>query len=249
MKNLFGALIALGLFFACFVTYIFQNVMFPGTLAAAANVAAGNIPGYEGQIAQWMLADASGVTSASPYQSSVLEPFDGYTGPTGFYSCGPYFIQTRAIVITTLFHEDEGWSNNCKCIYYHTGIDYATISPDLLPVLLAPMAGKVVFAGWSRIGYGNLIVIENDGVRVYLAHLSALGVYPGQIVSAGEPVGHVGTTGNSTGPHLHFEVRIRDPQHAQYGLIVDPSSVMLPGQTQACNWTDGQGDHYVWKLR
>ncbi len=247
MKNLIVGLAGLALFFACFVTYIFQNMMFPGTLAAAANVAAGHIPGYEGQIAEWMLADANGATSGSGYTSSVLTPFDGYSGPTGFYSCGPYFIQIDSIVITTLYHEDEGWNNKCGCEYYHTGIDYATRGK--YPTLLAPISGKVVFASWDKSGYGNLVVIENNGVRVYLAHLSAFAVTQGQIVSAGDPVGNIGSTGNSSGPHLHFEVRVRDPQHDKFGLIVDPSTVLLPGESLPCNWTNGQGDGYVWKLK
>jgi murein DD-endopeptidase MepM/ murein hydrolase activator NlpD len=247
MKVLMG-LIGLGLLFLCFIGYSFQNVMFPATMAAAADQAAESIPGYEGQIANWMLSeDTAGSASGSPYASSVLTPFDGYSGPTGFYSCGPYFIQMPEIVITTLYHEDEGWSSACGCEYYHTGIDYATLHQ--YPQLLAPMAGKVVFAGWDRSGYGNLVVLENAGVRVYLAHLSAIAVTVGTIVSAGDPIGNIGSTGHSTGPHLHFEVRIRDPKHSQYGLIVDPSSILLPGQTQPCNWTNGQGDGYVWKLR
>ncbi len=85
MKKLLIGLVGLGLFFACFMTYVFQNIMFPGTMAAAANAAAGSIPGYEGEIAQWMLSDGNGASSASSgYQSSVLEPFDGYSGLTGF---------------------------------------------------------------------------------------------------------------------------------------------------------------------
>ncbi len=247
MKVLIG-LIALGLLFRCFVGYSFQNVMFPATMAAAADQAGQSIPGYEGQIASWMLSgDTSGSASGSPYASSVLTPFDGYSGPTGFYSCGPYFMQTNLVVITSLFHDDRGWDNTCKCERYHTGIDYGVWGA--LPPLLAPISGKVVFAGWSTAGYGNLVVIENQGVRVYLAHLSLIGVAPGQIVTAGDQVGVVGTTGNSTGPHLHFEVRIRDPLHDKYGLIVDPSTVMLPGQTQPCDWLNGGGLGYIWKLK
>jgi murein DD-endopeptidase MepM/ murein hydrolase activator NlpD len=245
----FLGLAAVAFLFICFLAYGFQNVMFPAVIAVAADQAAKSIPGYEGQIADWMLSDKPGAAPAASlaYTSSVLTPFDGYSGPTGFYSCGPYFIQMPEVVITTLYHEDEGVNARCGCEYYHTGIDYATLHQ--YPTLLAPMSGKVVFAGFDRSGYGNLVVLENAGVRVYLAHLSAFAVTQGQIVRAGTPVGAIGSTGNSSGPHLHFEVRIRDPKHSQYGLIVDPSTVLLPGESAACNWTNGQGDGYVWKLR
>ncbi len=248
MKNMILGLIGLALLLVCFVSYSFQNVMFPATMVVAADQAAKSIPGYEGQIAQWMLStNTDYTTNGVPYTSSVLTPFDGYMGPTGFYSCGPYFMQIDSVVITTLYHEDVGWNDKCECEYYHAGIDYGVWGK--YPQLLAPISGKIVFSGWDRSGYGNLVVIENSGVRVYLAHLSAFAVIQGEIVNAGDPIGNIGSTGNSTGPHLHFEVRVRDPQHDQYGLIVDPSTVLLPGQTEPCDWTNGQGDGYIWKLR
>ncbi len=68
-------------------------------------------------------------------------------------------------------------------------------------------------------GYGNLIILRDPrtGNRFYYAHLSAFGVKPGQTVRAGQPIGVAGSTGHSTGPHLHFE--IRDPQ----GRYIDPN--------------------------
>lgn len=247
MKGFFG-LICAGLFFLCLAAYLFQNVMFPATLAVAMDRAlSGIVPGYAGEIAVWMLSDEEH-PYGSPYQSKILTPFDGYEGPTGFYSCGPHFIDTDAVLITSRFHEYRGIDPDCNCAVYHGGIDYATISPDLYPPLLAPISGKVVFAAWSKVGYGNLIVIENRGVRVYLAHLSSFAVGEGDIVSAGDLVGVIGSTGNSTGPHLHFEVRVREPAAPDYGLVVDPSTVLLPGQTEACNWSPGDG-RYRWELK
>jgi murein DD-endopeptidase MepM/ murein hydrolase activator NlpD len=76
--------------------------------------------------------------------------------------------------------------------------------------------GRVVKAGWDSGGYGYLIVIRSPGhVRTMYAHLSHIGVHPGERVSAGERIGRVGTSGEATGPHLHFEVRRR-------GAAVDP---------------------------
>lgn len=104
MKAFLG-LLAIAFLFICFLAYGFQNVMFPSVIAVAADQAAKSIPGYEGQISEWMLSDKPGATPAAslPYTSSVVTPFDGYSGPTGFYSCGPYFIQMPEVVITTSF--------------------------------------------------------------------------------------------------------------------------------------------------
>jgi murein DD-endopeptidase MepM/ murein hydrolase activator NlpD len=85
-------------------------------------------------------------------------------------------------------------------------------------------------------------------VRVYLAHLSSLHMVAGELVSAGDYLGDIGSTGNSTGPHLHFEVRVRHPNYPDYGMVVDPSAMLLPGQTEPCNWAPGTG-YYVWVLR
>ena len=67
--------------------------------------------------------------------------------------------------------------------------------------------GYVVVAGWSNAGYGNYIVIDHgNGLQTLYAHLSRIYVRPGDIVTRGAAIGNMGNTGNSTGPHLHFEV-------------------------------------------
>jgi len=70
------------------------------------------------------------------------------------------------------------------------------------------MSGKVVYAGWNNEGYGNLVIVENGGYRTYYGHLSKVPVQVGETVQAGDVIGKSGNTGNSTGPHLHYEVRI-----------------------------------------
>jgi murein DD-endopeptidase MepM/ murein hydrolase activator NlpD len=67
----------------------------------------------------------------------------------------------------------------------------------------------VTFAGWNDGGYGNFVIIDNGGgISTAYAHQSQIAVSSGESVSQGETIGYVGTTGNSTGPHLHFEVRV-----------------------------------------
>ncbi|MFG2737323.1 LysM peptidoglycan-binding domain-containing M23 family metallopeptidase [Streptomyces carpaticus] len=98
---------------------------------------------------------------------------------------------------------------------YHTGIDFpaATGTP-----VLAVGDGEVVSAGDGG-SYGNQVIVKHaDGHYSQYAHLSSLSVSAGQSVSAGDQLGGVGSTGNSTGPHLHFEIRTGP----DYGSDIDP---------------------------
>ncbi|MFQ5420414.1 MAG: peptidoglycan DD-metalloendopeptidase family protein [Anaerolineae bacterium] len=89
--------------------------------------------------------------------------------------------------------------------YGHPGIDIA------LPIgsaVYASDSGTVTFAGWNTYGYGNLIVVNHgNGFETFYAHLSQIFVVPGQIVYQGDVIGGTGSTGNSSGPHIHFEIR------------------------------------------
>lgn len=88
---------------------------------------------------------------------------------------------------------------------FHTGLDIA--APTGTPVVAA-RAGTVIFAGWSNRGFGNLVKIRHaGGAETWYAHFSRILVTVGQQVRQGEVVGRIGSTGISTGPHLHFEVR------------------------------------------
>ena len=90
---------------------------------------------------------------------------------------------------------------------FHTGIDFPVPAGTSVR---AGARGCVSFAGWSAGGYGKLIVIEHRlGMTSWYAHLSAIGVRPGACVAAGTPIARVGSSGRSTGPHLHFETRLR----------------------------------------
>ena len=94
----------------------------------------------------------------------------------------------------------------------HEGID---IAAGMGTPIHAAASGTVIHAGWLG-GYGNLVVLDHgDGLATAYAHASAILVVVGQSVSQGETVSLVGSTGHSTGPHLHFEVRVN-------GVAVDP---------------------------
>jgi hypothetical protein len=87
----------------------------------------------------------------------------------------------------------------------HSGVDWA--GPQGTPIV-ATAAGTVTFAG-RQSGYGNLVIIRHDfGIETYYAHLHTIGVSTGQRVSRGERIGGMGTTGRSTGVHLHYEIRV-----------------------------------------
>ena len=94
----------------------------------------------------------------------------------------------------------------------HTGLDFP--APTGTPVVAA-RTGVVTVARWLS-GYGNTVAIRHKlGTSTLYAHLSAILVRPGQRVAVGQPVGRVGATGAATGPHLHFELRVR-------GAAIDP---------------------------
>jgi peptidoglycan hydrolase-like protein with peptidoglycan-binding domain len=100
----------------------------------------------------------------------------------------------------------------------HTGIDFP--APAGTPVGAAGV-GVVKFAGWNTGGYGYLIVISHRlGYESWYAHLSRIVASPGQSVTGGTRIGYVGSTGHSTGPHLHFEVR-------RNGKPIDPAPYLL----------------------
>ena len=95
---------------------------------------------------------------------------------------------------------------------FHEGID---IAASMGTTIAAAEAGRVIYAGWYD-GYGNYISIDHGGgVSTGYGHCSRIFVAVGQDVARGQAIGAVGSTGNSTGPHLHFEVRIN-------GKPIDP---------------------------
>jgi hypothetical protein len=117
----------------------------------------------------------------------------------------------------TTRREISGWTFHDPGNPSHIGLDIAARMWD---PIVAIADGTVVFAEWGG-GYGNLVIVEHDGGwSSYYAHLSEFAVKAGEKVRQGQLLGGAGTTGYSTGPHLHFEIRY-------YGRPVDPH-VYLP---------------------
>ncbi|MER7396133.1 M23 family metallopeptidase [Streptomyces sp. NPDC000151] len=113
--------------------------------------------------------------------------------------------------VSTPYKASSGlWSSGS-----HTGIDFHAASGTAVH---AVGAGTVVEAGWGG-AYGNNIVLKmNDGTYTQYGHLSSIGVSVGQRVSANQQIALSGNTGNTTGPHLHFEARTGP----EYGSDIDP---------------------------
>ncbi|PJF48955.1 MAG: M23 family metallopeptidase [Chloroflexi bacterium] len=116
-----------------------------------------------------------------------------YAGPAPRFTAGGAFAwPTRGYI-------SQGFR------YYHRGIDIANAIG--IPIY-ASDGGYVTYAGWSNVGYGYMVQIDHgNGFSTLYAHLSQWYVDPGQAVSRGQIIGAMGSTGNSTGPHLHFEIR------------------------------------------
>lgn len=94
--------------------------------------------------------------------------------------------------------------------YGHPGIDIALPEGS---TVVASDTGTVTFAGWNIYGFGNLIVVNHgNGYETFYAHLNGINVTPGQVVYQGGAIGTTGNTGNSSGPHIHFEIRLNGVQ-------------------------------------
>jgi murein DD-endopeptidase MepM/ murein hydrolase activator NlpD len=142
------------------------------------------------------------VKPAIPYYANQL-----YQPPAGSLGGSGSFIWPTQGIITQY------------PIWYHMAFDIAN---NALPPVWASDAGTVVAAGWDATGYGNRIIIDhNNGYQTLYGHLSQIGVAVGQAVSRGQTIGRMGSTGRSTGPHLHFEVR-------QGGRQLNPAAFVHP---------------------
>ncbi|MGK5630221.1 M23 family metallopeptidase [Streptomyces sp. URMC 123] len=122
-----------------------------------------------------------------------------------------YVAPVEGSYVSTQYKASGGnWSSGS-----HTGIDFHAASGT---TVRSVASGTVVEAGWGG-AYGNNVVIKHaDGTYTQYGHLSSVSVSAGQTVTPGQQIGLSGSTGNSTGPHLHFEARTG----ATYGSDIDP---------------------------
>lgn len=110
----------------------------------------------------------------------------------------------------------SGYSFTRGFTSFHTGVDLAA---SVGTPVTAALGGNVIFRGWNNWGYGYAIVLAHGPITTVYGHLSEIYVGCGQSVAPGTVIGAVGSTGNSSGPHLHFEVRFND-------IPTDPTGIM-----------------------
>lgn len=120
------------------------------------------------------------------------------TRPTGLPLRGPLSYKGEWVAKPLL-----GCRFDDEHYHGHRGADFPA---DVGTPAHATLSGLVVWAGERRGGGGNVVVVENHGYQTWFAHLSAVYVMRGDVVNVGDMVGAVGSTGNSTAPHLHYGV-------------------------------------------
>jgi murein DD-endopeptidase MepM/ murein hydrolase activator NlpD len=150
------------------------------------------------------------------FQRRAGLPADGVAGPSTLRALtAPPPLSPVRLFAPLAFAASDGFGP--RGAGFHAGIDYP--APAGTPVRTAGF-GTVSFAGFSSSGWGNVVIVRHRfGLNTLYAHLSEIGVRVGQPVGAGVPLGRVGATGRTTGPHLHFEVLLR-------GANVDPASAV-----------------------
>lgn len=151
------------------------------------------VPGGKRDFISW--SAPLGVTREDPATARVL----------GAGACDPVSggaVGYGAFVWPTNKHYLSGYDYSPKS--NHWGIDLAGAEGE---GVYAVDAGVVVYSGWNNYGYGNMVIVDHgNGWQSLYAHLSAIYRFCGQSVGQGEAIGAIGTTGRSSGPHLHFEL-------------------------------------------
>ncbi len=175
-------------------------------------------------ISAGQLLAAEFVNAGKPYRAVL---FRDASGNEGFYTPEGESLKKGFLRSPLEFSRvTSSFTNSRKHPIYgfhraHTGVDFGAPTGTRVK---ATGDAKVVFAG-RRGGYGNLLILKHsNGFETYYAHLSAFatGIRPGRSINQGQVVAYVGTTGASTGPHLHYEVRIA-------GRPQNPMAIKLPG--------------------
>ncbi len=173
------------------------NHLNPDTLGDLSNpdIAAGTELFVPNGQREFVSFSAPRITRDNPSVAKLMGP-----GSCGQVTDGP--IGSGAFIWPTNNHYLSGYDYSPET--NHRGID---IAGHLGDNLYAADGGVVVYAGWNDWGYGNVVVIDHGtGWQTLYAHMSALNVGCGSYVYQGDVIGAMGSTGNSSGPHLHFEM-------------------------------------------
>ena len=186
---------------------------------------------YHVQVAQGQSQVVAFRTNIRAYWGHYTYDVDFATGScfsqSGNYSKDPNAPQGLPVSgrITATFHD---WQYLLTMGHIHEGLDIAVIVGT--PVL-ATMNGKVIQAG-NYGAWGKMAMVQNGPWEIIVAHLSEVNVKLGQEVTAGTVLGQSGNTGNSTGPHVHYEARYNgmpiDPQNI--AAYLDPAAKATPGK-------------------
>ncbi|HOA22432.1 MAG TPA: LysM peptidoglycan-binding domain-containing M23 family metallopeptidase [Aggregatilineales bacterium] len=169
------------------------------------------VPGGRREFISWRSPIQTGTTSGRANPEGTIHPGSCRQFYTGTGGSGAY--------INPMGLTPYRWTQDF--VPWHPALDFASDEPDA-PIYAAE-TGVVVFAGWHREGYGELIIIDHgDGWTTYYGHLSQRYVQCGDQVSKGQMIGLMGNTGNSSGTHLHFEIRHGDiPQDPKQFITVE----------------------------
>jgi peptidoglycan hydrolase-like protein with peptidoglycan-binding domain len=157
-----------------------------------------------------------------PSTSRALRAFQHWAGLVADGRAGPQVLAAlrtpSPVCPITLVHPVAGpFSDGFgpRGNRFHAGLDYPAAAGA---AVVAAASGRVIFTGRQLGGWGRLVVVEHSQwTRTSYAHLSRIAVRSGQYLRAGQVLGRVGSSGNASGPHLHFEVQVR-------GAAVDPLS-------------------------
>lgn len=135
-------------------------------------------------------------------ENSIHNPMKASSGKPAFKwpITSPYGIRTHPIT---------------GAMKLHKGVDYGAPAGSPIP---STTGGKVNYAGYNSGGYGNMVKVNDHAMEMLYAHMSRIAVKSGNFVTPGQTIGYVGSTGNSTGPHLHYEVR-------KAGKLINPLTI------------------------
>ncbi len=128
---------------------------------------------------------------------------------------GEYFIRPAYGRITSYFgYRRDPWTGKRN---FHQGIDIANRNGGFI---YAAAPGRIIYNGWSWLYGNNIKIIHTSGYVTFYGHLASINVHNGQWVQSGVAIGRMGSTGRSTGTHVHFEVR-------QHGRVINPLRVTI----------------------